>query len=317
MQVRKKEMKLEIQQPSIYREAVAPTISFSANIITNYNIEYPFLITGELLCGGKVVSFLNTIPESRNEFDIRTISDTEDNKNYKENRSNYFRVTLIAELDDRRINFIEDERQKNSKKAVNLNVRLKIGGVRIPTIEKASDYKFKVKVEELFASVEIAQNDWLQRFSPSLGIGEFYLVELIKPEPESSNKIWSDLHEILVRNLNEMEEEIKKGDWQRTMEISRRFYENIKIGDKKKEHEKYKNELSKRMIELQFDEIGINNLLDGIWQFFEFTSKFIHEKGKGGVTKPIPNAKKEDAYFVYSLSVNLTNLIYEKIKTSS
>lgn len=310
-------MKLEIQQISIYRESIAPAISFSANIETSYNVEYPYLITGEMLCSGKVISILQPILENRSEFEIRDISDADDNRNYRENRKNYFRLILIAELNEKKIDFIENERQKNAKKSVALNIRLRVGAIRFPTIDRASEYKNKIRVEELFESVEIAQNDWLQRFSPSLGIGEFYLVELIKPEPKSTNKIWSDLHETLVENLNQMEEEIKKGDWQRTMEISRRFFENIKIGDKKKGHEKYKEELKKRMQDLQFDEVGINNLFDGIWKFFEFSSKFIHEKSTDGNAKPIPNAKKEDAYFVYSLSVNLTNLIYEKIESSS
>lgn len=310
-------MKLEIQQINIYQESIAPAISFSANIVNSYNIEYPYLITGELLCGGKVVSFLQPILENRNEFDIRDITDAEDNKNYRENRKNYFRLILIAELNEKKIDFIENERQKNAKKSVAMNIRLRVGSLRIPTIDRVSEFRYKIKVEELFESIEIAQNDWLQRFSPFLGIGEFYLVELIKPEPKSTNNIWLDLHETLVKNLNQMEEELRKGDWQRTMEISRRFFENIKIGDKKKGHEKYKVELKKRMQELQFDEVGINNLFDGIWQFFEFSSKFIHEKSTDGNAKPIPNAKKEDAYFVYSLSVNLTNLIYEKIKSSS
>ncbi len=310
-------MNLEIKQPYIYRDSIAPAISFSVNIVSSYNIEYPYMITGELLCGGKVVSFLQPLLENRNEFEIRDILNAEDDKNYREKIKNYFSLMLIAELDEKKIDFIENERQKNVSKSVVMSIRLRIGGIRIPTNENMSKFRYKIKVEELSESIEISQNDWLQRFSPYLGIGEFYLVELIKPEPKSSNNIWSDLYETLVKNLNQMEEELKKGDWQRTMEISRRFFENIKIGDKKKGHEKYKEELKKRMQELQFDEEGINNLFDGIWQFFEFTSKFIHEKGKEGNAKPIPNAKKEDAYFVYSLSVNLTNLIYEKIKTSS
>lgn len=310
-------MKLETQQINICRESIAPAISISACIITDYNIEYPYLITGELLCGTKVVSYLYPILDNRIEFAIHDLSDDDYNRNYRENRNNSFALTLIAELSKKKIDFIENERQKNSNKSVVFNIRLRIGSLRIPTTDRISKLRYKIKVEELLASIQIQQNDWLQNFSPSLGIGEFYLVELIKPDSQGVNKIWSDLHETLIKNLNQMEEELKKGDWQRTMEISRRFFENIKIGDKKKGHEKYKIEIEKRMKELQFDEVGINNLFDGIWQFFEFSSKFIHEKSTDGNIKPIPNAKKEDAYFVYSLSVNLVNLIYAKIKSTT
>jgi len=307
-------MKLEIRQTSVYKDSIAPTIYFLAKISTTQYLEYPHLITGELLCGGKVVSFLYPLLEDKNKFGARDISDVVRNENYREDRFYNFRFKLIAELDERKIDFIENERHKNNKKSVTLDLKLKVAGVSIPTTDEVNASKYTIETESLSERIEIRQDEWLQRFSPLLGIGEFYLVELIKPDTETNNQIWSDLYKNLVKNLNEMEETLKKGDWQRTMEISRRFFENIKIGDKKSGNKKYKDEFEKRMQALQFDEVGINNFLDGIWQFFEFTSKFIHEKSTDAESKPIPNARKEDAYFVYSLSVNLTNLVYEKLK---
>lgn len=310
-------MEVKINQVSINQQYVSPTINFSTHIISRYDIEFPNIITGELLCNGRIISLLHPILEIGNEIEIREINNAQNSKNYRENNSNYYKINLLAALDKTKINFIENERQKNERKSVKFSVRLRISGIKIPTFEKSSEYKYQIRIEELFETIEISQNDWLRKFCPFLGIGEFYLIELIKPPLENGNKIWSDLHENLINNLTQMEEELKRGNWQRTIEISRRFFENIKVGDNKQGNKKYKDELIKRMKDLNYDEKGINDLLNGIWHFFEFTSKFIHEKSRNGDFKPIPIAKKEDAYFIYSLSLNLTNLVYKKLSDSS
>jgi len=69
------------------------------------------------------------------------------------------------------------------------------------------------------------------------------------------------------------------------------------------------------MKKFQHSEEAIDNLYNAIWKFFEFLSKFIHDKDKDGnnyQVLPIPN--KEDAYFAYALSIGLLGLIGKKIE---
>jgi hypothetical protein len=274
------------------------------------------MITGELLCGGKLVSVLQPILSHKDKIIIKAISDLDNSSNYRENRKSSVNVKLLAELTQPKIEFIEKERQRNYNNSALFAARLRVANSRIATIENADQYQTEISSEELLETIEIQQNRWIKVFSPYLGLGEYYLIELYKPNSTISNTVWSELYEDSINNLNQMKESLRIGDWQRTIEISRQFFENIKVGDNKPGNKLVKNELKEKMLELHYDEEGIQNLFDGIWQFFEYTSKFIHSKNKTGYAKPIPIAKKSDAFFIYSLATNLINLIYDKLNAS-
>ena len=87
----------------------------------------------------------------------------------------------------------------------------------------------------------------------------------------------------------------------------------MKIGDKKDGNKKFEEELTKLFTEEQHSQEGIQNLIDGIWKFFEYNSKFIHDRDKKGNLNSIPIATKEDAYFIYALGVGLLNVIGKKL----
>lgn len=307
-------MKIEIQQVGVYANSVVPAIYFDLVTRSEPHMIYPLYITGELVCANKMVSFLNVSSIETNSGMLKSIPQSSRQANSDRRITNWKKIRMVAELNERKIDFLENERLKQKDNSLPLLLRLNIEAIKMPVAGGQQNFHSSIFILKPSERYTIPQNIWLEKFSPSLGIGEFYLVELIKPQPKNENNIWAELYEILIKNINEMEETIKNGDWQRTMEISRKFFENIKIGDSKTGHKKYKDSLTNRLTELQFDDKGIKNLLDGIHQFFQFASKFIHEKGTNGEHKPIPNAKKEDAYFIYSLCINLTNLIYEKVK---
>ena len=306
-------MELKVRDIKPYNQSVIPTIVFNSHIITRTNVEYLMTITGELYCGNKLVSILQPLLESNRETIIKEISEEENSKNYREDRKDYHGVKLLAELSEKKIEFLENERQSKATKSLELSVRLKVAGASIPTLDRRADYLYKNAVEELFSKVEIKQEEWLGTFSNYLGIGEYYLIELAKPNPSTNNEIWSTLYDAIISNINHMELELKQGNWLRTIEVSRQFFENIKIGDSKDGNKTYKDDLMLRMKDLRHDDEGINNLLHGVWQFFEYSSKFIHEKGRRGYAKPIPIPSKADAYFIYSLAINLTNVIFDKV----
>ncbi len=57
------------------------------------------------------------------------------------------------------------------------------------------------------------------------------------------------------------------------------------------------------------------DLYNAIWKFFEFVSKYIHEKDKIGNLIPLPVTTKEDDNFAYTLVLELLKLIDEKLNT--
>lgn len=161
--------------------------------------------------------------------------------------------------------------------------------------------------------IRISQPTWLKACAPYLEIGDFLLLELRLPENLQVKEFWYTLYSAAANNVHEMERYIRNGDWENTLREARRFFENIKIGDSKTGNTEFKQEFNKLMAAAGHTPEGIGNLHDAIWQLFEFTSKYVHEKDKNGNLKPIIVTSKEDAYFAMSVCVGLLNLIGRKI----
>lgn len=171
----------------------------------------------------------------------------------------------------------------------------------------------RFRIERIKTSNTIPQGDWIKRFSPYLGIGKFMLIELKIPDDLLVDEFWQKLYNRVVQNLQEMEKGLKNGDWQNVLTISRKFYENIKFGDKKPRHAKFREQFDVIMKNQGHTDEGIQNLYDAIKNLFSFTSKYVHDKDTAGNLNPIVICTKEDAYLVYSLSIGLLNLIGKKI----
>ncbi len=91
------------------------------------------------------------------------------------------------------------------------------------------------------------------------------------------------------------------------------YSSSIKIADLKPGNSKYFEEFQKLMFADGHSIEGVENLHTAIWQLFEFTSKYVHEKDKTGNLKPPLVTSKEDAYFAFSICVGLLNLLGRKI----
>ena len=250
------------------------------------------------------------------DYGLRLLSKDEKEQSRKENRPHRRFVQLSAQLTQIAIESIENQRDKTSDKSINFSLDLVIKSMSLT--KDISDNRFedfiKIKIAREYSNVSIEQSEWINKFSEKLGIGKFMLVELKVPNSEVPD-FWNKLFELLRKNVTDMELSIRSGDWQKTMLFARKFFENIKIGDKKKGHKEFREELNKKMTELQHSEKGIQNLYDGIWQFFEFTSKFIHDKDTDGNNyEVLPIPSKEDAYFVYALSVGLLGLLGKNLE---
>lgn len=319
-------MKITIHNIKAGNEYVDVTLQISASIEYLRDIESPISIAGRILLNGKTVSLINEV-QTINEaslvlkaFDKKTENER---RNGGSNSITTQSVQLISTLSTKAIQFIEDERERNREKSVDLQFEFVLkslsfsfnpNGVGGP---QNNDSVLEISITKPYVHFTIKQSDWINHFSENIGIGRFLLLELSIPKNHKPPKYWEKLYSNLTRNLTDMDSCIKKGDWGGAMSIGRKFAENIKIGDGKPGHQRFKNELNKILKDDQHTDKGIENLHDAIWNFFEFTSKYIHEKDTQGNPRDqvIPN--KEDAYFVYSLSVGLLNLIGKKLSKQS
>ncbi len=170
-----------------------------------------------------------------------------------------------------------------------------------------------LRVSRYQRDYNIPQSVWTKDYAPQLGIGNFLLVELQIPDDLKVPELWKNRYKRLSQNLKDMEKYLRIGDWQATMTHARKFYENAKIGDKKASNAKLQSEFDALLLKDQHSAQGTQDFYDGIWKFFEFLSKYIHDTDKSANLVPSPNAQKEDAYLAFSLAMGLFNFIGKKI----
>lgn len=266
-------------------------------------IEIPISISGKLCHkNGKIISILS-------EHQINT------NKSYKlkfeeYNDRNKSRqdIQLFSFLTHRAIQSIEEEREKHVNKSVEFYIEYVIKTFGFDNM-KSLEYR----IEKISKSIEIKQSVWVQNFSSILGIGNYILLELEIPDNIEVSEYWNDLYKRLVHRVSKMKEAITVGDWSITISESRQFYDIINSKNKNQtQYVEFKHEFSKLFEKDGHSDEGINNFFDAIKNFFDFNSKYIHDRDRNGNLNPYLMAKKEDAYFIYTLSIGLLNLIGKK-----
>lgn len=151
-------------------------------------------------------------------------------------------------------------------------------------------------------SSTIPGSDWINDYSPALGRGRFFVVEV----PDASGQ---DLPDELKARFGKAAESVasarKKllsGEWNDACEDLRAFYELMRTWPEVDD-----------LIKADYGADAATAFSQGIRSFFEFSSKFLHPLARDGRTlNPSESANKEDAQLLYSLSASALNLIAKK-----
>jgi hypothetical protein len=147
-----------------------------------------------------------------------------------------------------------------------------------------------------------------------LGIGDFFLLEMEAPITGAIAQEWRAFFDRSLQRVHDMREAIQHQDWQKAMFYARMFYENLKFNEQRAGSKTLKDQLRLLFAQEQHGEEGFEALFKGISNFFNYTSKFIHDKDRAGGLNPVPIAAKEDAYFVYTLAIGLLQIIRKKLR---
>lgn len=301
---------------SVDQNSAIPALTFFFEIQYVNQEEAPLSISGRMQTDDlKVVSFLSenfVVQGTSFDLNAKEVSLTTSNRNIPIFKHGFH---LTAPLSKESISHIESVRNKDTDKSVNLNfdLVLKYFTTKSRVYPIPSNTFLTLKVNRVKSNLRIDQANWLKTCAPYFEIGNFLLLELQIPDKVLVDEFWSDLYQALIRNVKEMEGYLRNGDWENVMRTARRFFENIKIGDPKPGHREFKEEFQNLMIADGHSIKGVDNLLTAIWNLFDFTSKYVHEKDEQGNLKPIIVTAKEDAYFAFSISVGLLNLLGRKI----
>lgn len=309
-------MEIKVISFSVDQNSAIPALTFFFEMQYVNAEEAPLSISGRMQTDDlKVVSFLSEnyiVHATSFDLNAKEMLPTIDNENIPIFKHGFH---LTAPLSKESIAHIESIRNKEGDKSVNLNFDLvvKYFTTKSRVYPLPSQTFLTLMVNRVKSNLRIDQTHWLKTCAPYFEIGNFLLLELRIPDKVLVDEFWSDLYQALIRNVKEMEGYLRNGDWENVMRAARRFYENSKIGDSKPGNERFNEEFKKLMISDGHNLEGIKNLYTAIWQLFEFTSKYQHEKDTQGFLKQHIVTAKEDAYFAFSISVGLINLLGRKI----
>ena len=324
--------KIEIKPAT---ESINPEFIFDINCILDRNREIPLEISGHVLSeDGKKISNIYQIFHFENQQ--LGLSASEDRYN-RENKTSF---KLTAPLNQRILDHIETLRTTNSKSDVILNIEIFVK-LLVPNIilsnmilgKKNSDgiqqvfYNYNQEystqqinmwilsgnsgpefirtINKKFTNnVTISSSDWIHDYCPVFQIGKFAVFEYLLPEyTEGTGSIEERLNES-INSIQKMENNIIKGEWNEVIENSRAVWELLRNQD----------EIEDLLIRDGYSEQAFENLNKSIKELFNFSSKFHHKEDRGKRIMPEIKASKEDAYLIYSLSMNLVNLISKKFQ---
>jgi hypothetical protein len=323
-------MDFVVKSITVEQNSILPSLLVSIEVSHYYNMEALISISGTLRSGfGVTIAHLSEHEfQGERVIDLKLFDENQTNEIYSganKYRSAFY-ITLTALLTPKAVQHIEEVREKTGEKSVLLGCKLVSRIVTLPYKPKSAggpqtnDTLIAIKTKEIsLDQYKISQSDWINSYAKPLGIGNYLLLELNIPSKHEVDEAWTELYHRLRLRLSEIETANREGDWQKAMIASRQFYEIIDFKEKRLIKDKELREALKELFIKDNHSIeGFQNFMTGISSFFNFTSKYFHDKNnRDGEYNPVPNPTKEDAYFVYALALGLLNIIGKKTGKSS
>ncbi len=304
-------------------DTLTPCLVVYVEVESEYQTEGLISICGTLKVDGKILCELNETLKGYNNLNYNILLNLSDDQKQImiKNNSNpiNYTATMPAFLSPKAIEHIERKREKNAQKSIEFQMEFIVKYLRNPVINEYSNnisaLANQIITENQYETFTINQSDWTQKYTKPLGIGDFILLELKLPENGNIQipVFWVELYNKLSENVANMHKYIVLGDWENTMFHARKFLENARLGSNLSAIQPFQTAFTELMTSNNHSQQGIDNFYEGIRKFFDFMSKYIHDRNQAGQIVPTPICKKEDAYFAYTLAVGLLSFIGNKI----
>lgn len=316
-------MDFVVRSITVEQNSILPSLLVSIEVSHYYNMEALISISGSLRSGsGVTIAHLSEQQfQGERNIDLKLFDENQTNEIFSganKYRSSFY-VTLTAVLTPKAIQHIEEVREKTGEKSVLLGCRLVSRIVTLPYKPKSAggpqtnDTLIAIKTKEIsLDQYKISQSDWINSYAKPLGIGNYLLLELNIPSKHEVDEAWTELYHRLRLRLSEIETANREGDWQKAMMASRQFYEGLHFKKNNKKDQEFREALKELFLKDNHSTSSFDTFLLGVDNFFDFTSKYFHDKDKAGAFNPVPNPTKEDAYLVYALALSLLNIIGKK-----
>ncbi|MBU2594984.1 MAG: hypothetical protein KKG02_10655 [Candidatus Edwardsbacteria bacterium] len=152
------------------------------------------------------------------------------------------------------------------------------------------------------SEIIISSSDWVHDFCPVFNIGNFVVFEFFTPEFVKGSGTMAERLNGAIKALQDMKEEIIKGDWNSVIEKSRGVFELLRN----------KAEVKDLLEKDGYTAEAISNIDQSFQSLFNLSSKFHHKEDQGKNIMPDIRAAKEDAYLIYSLAAGVVNMVSNK-----
>lgn len=348
------ELVYEQKTIKIVEKSVVPAIKMNFTATLNYN-EIPLKLIAQLYSEDKrFLANLEQIDQSSFSGAYKYIpAFNEKELIYHINQRDHYNYEMVALLGKEAIDYIQDMRDKNTKKDVIFHVRatveyltsyMNIGSFQeyqirqdvkaifhsAPDQERNVDLNILTSPNYLYSSnkyvlpdsvITIPSSDWLHDFQEPLGIGHFMVIEIPDPTPLDENfKNSPDELKTLVERIassqkifKAMEKFLNEGEWGKVIEESRKFFE-LYTKDVKGN---IKNLIVKST---GISEVSATKLTTALDNLEDYSNALHHSVEKGGSGPGIPanifTGGKEDAYLTFNLCASILNLVSKKVVSS-
>ena len=298
--------------------SINPTLIVRCDLEYFPNWEAPVSLSGEfrLANGKKAANLIWNRIDDHFVGDL-TFPDEEIRKEYHSNPKykSPIGMSLSAELSPLVVDQIEKLREADHENSAKFSVYLSYSTLRSETLKRNGEGKpnLLLRHENQTLNFAIKQSEWLNKFAEPLGIGKFLVVELRMLNQDDVPETWKEVFNRTQEQLVEMERCIKRGAWQEAMVCGRRAFEAMKVFDDKPENAVLKAEFDAALVASNHEADSIRDLDKGIKGMYHFASKYLHERGLSGILKPNPIATSADAYLMYSLCINIINMVGSKL----
>ena len=328
-------MRIERIKAHPVTESINPEFIFQIDCILERKREIPLEISGHILSedNKKLANIQQIFHFDSQHIELSAL----DNRYDRENNVSF---KLTATLNQRTLDHIETLRTTNPKSDVIFNIEIFVKllesniilsnmvlgepnnqGYQPVHFKYAPEYStqqnnlwllsgngspefINTKNKKFTERVTIPSSDWVHDYCPVFQIGKFAVFEYLLPEyTEGTGSIEERLN-ASINSIQKMEDNIIKGEWNKVIEDSRAVAELLRN----------QKEIKDLLIGDGYTEEAYDKLNKSIKELFDFASKFIHKLDHGNGVNPNIKASKEDAYLIYTLSMNFVNLISKKFQ---
>jgi hypothetical protein len=302
-------------------DSADPTFRFTHTIRYQYRYQVPVRLTGQVRTShGRILGDLVELATPENMSKQGILPRSMQNEPLQDRP-----FILDCRLSPKAIEAIIEEREQNPKKDIQLILQMAVQylapSFRLASGDQAGQRPSgdavlaeptmwgpglgEIRSEVATATVTIYASQWSSEFAPAFGVGRYLVVEL--PEVTSGGQGQSPTQRRISaasEAIVQMQGDINAGHWSECVEHSRAVLELLRSPD----------ELKPILLEDGLSDEAADDMLKSMKSAFDFASKFLKKTARGSAQlNPALVAKKEDAYYVYSTSVALVNLVARKL----